>query len=181
MLEDSTIQLAVSILPRETLFVVTMRDPVARMLSAMTMDSCMHGTADNNCLLNDHDDVLQNLPEDAQAVSYGLYARHLKRWLSYVPRERLQMLFFEDITSDPLTALNQVVTRMGLDSFAAPPENVRTKPVQESVCRRQQCDGPVKDALTTRFQQPLQCQSLSRLYGPENEELARLSGSEIPL
>jgi len=179
-LSDSDIQLAASILPKQTLFVVTMRDPVPRMQSAMAMDSCMHGTGSNGCKLDTHLAVLDTLPEDASPVAYGLYAKHLKRWLAFVPKERLQMLFFEDITKDPLTAMNKVVGKMGLEKFTDLGE-VRTKPPQQEHCRLKQCGAPVKKALEDRFKEAAQCARFQKLYGPANAELAALSGSNIPL
>lgn len=48
-------------------------------------------------------------------LALGLYARHLAPWLDALPRERLAVVFFEELTPDPRTVVQRLARFAGLE------------------------------------------------------------------
>lgn len=88
--------------------IVQLRDPVARAYS----DYCMlyrRGSVTK--------EIGRYLDPDTAAgerfINDGCYAHHLRRFLDLFPRERLLVLFYEDIRSAPETQLDHVARHIG--------------------------------------------------------------------
>merc|ERR1719343_575051 len=109
-------------------FVLQLRDPLDRMVSALAMASCTFGNVKNGCRLDESYSIMDNFPLKSQHVYKGMYGTALKRWTKYVPQERILVFFFEELSADPLSVVNKVLVRAGLEAFREMPRNVPTKP-----------------------------------------------------
>ena len=90
-------------------------------------------------------------------VSQGLYAEHLRRWLSHFPPEQLCWLRSEDLFTDAAAAHRKVLAFLGLPARDLPayePNNASPQP-------RDDADRAV-------------VAELEAFYGPHNEELSEL-------
>lgn len=65
-------------------------------------------------------------PISPTVLQYGRYGEHLERWLQAFPSEQLQVVFYEDIKSDPDGCVRRAYEHFGLDpSFVPPPTEKR--------------------------------------------------------
>jgi hypothetical protein len=49
-------------------------------------------------------------------IADGEYGRQLSRWLSYFPREQLEIVFYDEISQRPIEILTEVSSFLGLES-----------------------------------------------------------------
>lgn len=177
---------AVRILPPNAIFVVAVRDPVERMVSAMSMTSCALGTEANACLVPKQLAYASTRPlaadmvaHDDFVVQFGLYARHLERWLQHVPRNRMHIFLHEQIVDSPLAVLNHILREVGLKEFGKMP-SAQKKPEAQVNCRLPAC-SKLRSRYTDHVSSPEVCPRLEALFRPENERLVPLAGSTTPL
>ena len=64
-------------------------------------------------------------PRSTEVLEYGLYGKHLTRYLEVFPREKILALIDEEIRSQPDEAMRAVFEFLGVDTAAAPPWNPR--------------------------------------------------------
>jgi sulfotransferase family protein len=64
-------------------------------------------------------------PRSTEVLEYGLYGKHLTRYLDVFPREKLAVLVDEEIRADPHRAMRTVFEFLGVDAAAAPAWNPR--------------------------------------------------------
>jgi Sulfotransferase family len=101
-------------------FIYLMRDPIER-----TISHYWH-------MVRHHDEyrtMLAAIRSERQFTDVSYYAMQLEAYLKYIDRRRLYVLTFESLISDPLAALNQLYTWLGLDpalrcASLISPENV---------------------------------------------------------
>ena len=48
-------------------------------------------------------------------IDLGLYGKHLSRWLEYIPKNRLKVIFYEDLFADPHRVLSDIYRHIGVD------------------------------------------------------------------
>jgi Sulfotransferase domain len=99
---------------------VLLRDPVERLRSGLNFR------------------LSQGAPDDestvADAVRQGFYARSLRHYLDYFPREQMLVLQYECCAADPAGQLRATYQFLGLDDYE--PEHLH-RPVNASVGKRQ--------------------------------------------
>jgi hypothetical protein len=97
-------------------FIVILREPVARAISHYRF---ILGRAPVPYTL---EQLAANpdLPDPHEILWEGLYARHLKEFFRYYPRERFLILFYEDLFAAPLAFVRRVCTFLGVDSEFTP-------------------------------------------------------------
>ncbi|QBR38572.1 sulfotransferase (plasmid) [Leisingera sp. NJS201] len=84
-----------------------LRDPVKRAFS-----NHMHEIIKGHIPPCTFEDGLENNPA---YLEQGLYATHLKRWLSAFPAEQVKVLFAEDVAASPTGAATAVFSFFGVD------------------------------------------------------------------
>ena len=100
---------------------------------------------------------------DHQHFSYlarGRYAEQLERWFALYPRERFQVVRFEDLVKEPLARLNDVLAFLGLPAASRvdlEPRNTRRYP-------------PMSEAMVAR---------LRDYFAPHNRRLEVLLGRDL--
>jgi len=99
--------------------IITLRDPVARALSAYR-HWLVRGTFSP---LSSVENISLNKPK-MRILEYGYYSQYIKAWMDCFPRENIKLLVFEeDIVKNPLNTMKEVYAFLGLgDSFS--PSNV---------------------------------------------------------
>lgn len=66
------------------------------------------------------------LAENPTYIEHGLYGKHLENWLRHFPKNQIQVIFFEDIVTDPEAVAKSVYRFLEVsESFIS--ENLRTK------------------------------------------------------
>ncbi len=105
--------------------IVCLRDPVARALSAyfwwMRWGLIPIRPAEEG-LWRILDGGYRDLdPTVGDVLEWGLYHRHLTRFLGHFPHEKLLVLFDEDLRRKPADALRQTHEFLGIDPGVAPP------------------------------------------------------------
>lgn len=98
---------------------VVLRPPIERAVSAyywwmlwggLPIESLESGLP---ALMAGHRDA--EFPDAYRVLDYGLYARHLTRWLDHVPPEDLLVLFDRDLRDKSAKALSSVYSFLGLE------------------------------------------------------------------
>jgi len=171
---------AVKILPPRAVFVMNMRDPLDRMVSSMSMESCRHGVPLFGCYIGFMKARMDDLDPDNEFVLKGRYATHLQRWLQYVPRERMLLFFFEELVSDTLGVLNQILRGAGLltlDAVPAIEESARI-PFDTRRCLSRSCGKPASDQLRAAAAE--RCKGIRAFYEPEIRALGPIVGRAVP-
>ncbi len=96
---------------RETLpdarFIVVLRNPVTRAWSHYRMATAKAHVAEDFATLI--------AAEDERILQRGLYARQFETWFSLFPREQFHILFFEELTADPVAALSGLSHWLGIE------------------------------------------------------------------
>ena len=115
--------------------VVVLREPVARAYSAF-----QHARARGREPLESFEEALDADPsrfgEDWNSrricayLDRSLYARHLRVVFEHLGRDAVDVVFFEDLTADPMTVAGQVLTRWGLDPSDLPARLPRENPAR---------------------------------------------------
>jgi hypothetical protein len=102
--------LARDILPPEAPVIVLLRDPVERFASAMR-----HKLTRSELAHEERGRLpeLRNLYSDAQWG--GMYASQLEAWAAAVGRERMMVFQYEAVRADPVSAVESVWSRLGLN------------------------------------------------------------------
>lgn len=175
-------------------FVMCLRDPVDRAVSAY-FHHLRQGRVDPR---HDFSDVMN----EYGILSMGHYARHLRRWLEWFPRERFHFIVYESDVKDPV-AIPGTLTRLADHLGIAPWEEVSNpvvnarEPALVTWMRRRTVLGssPVgRQALRAMSHLPLDVFNarfrtgigetnlawLRDLYAGPNEELASLIGRDLP-
>jgi hypothetical protein len=159
-------------LPPTTRFIVLLREPVQRAISAYWLHR-RQGTepksfpeaiaAEDDRLAGQDERVRRGEPsKQHQLFSYvarGRYAEQLERWFSHVDRERLLVLTSEDLFSSPVTS-HEILAWLGLPGFDRP------FPQSNAAPRHEDTDPDVIAALRHRFE-------------PDNRRLEELLGREL--
>lgn len=115
---------AASVVPHAQLFAV-LRDPVARVVSQHRF--YVQETAYTG-------DLSTFLAEHPNAISRGLYAQQLRRWLDHFPREQLLVLLLEEASTDPERAVASLYAHVGVDPAFVPP-NLRERANESGTAR----------------------------------------------
>ena len=115
-------------LPDARLFVVV-RDPVARAVSAY-FHYVRHGFLPLLPIDDAFDQLLAgslaaDYPRSVEILDYGLYGKHLRRYLEHYSREQLMIFEQKALTGDPASALRRAFTFIDVDPSFEP----RTAPV----------------------------------------------------
>lgn len=97
---------AARVLGDDVPILVLLRDPVERYLSAMRLKATRGGSP-----------WPYPVPMTVQAFS-GFYAEQLAMWCSALPRQRFEVLVYEDVRNDPQSAADRVWRRLGLEPVA---------------------------------------------------------------
>merc|ERR1712228_205923 len=112
----------------ESKFVVLLRDPIERAMSAHKMHACNTGTPANNCTLG---------KKPSPLMPYHIY---LQRWINVVGRARLHIVFFEDLVAEPLREVNGVLKKANIGpQLPRLPRHVPTVPLTEVKCKFPRC------------------------------------------
>jgi len=119
-------------LPPTTRFIVLLRDPVQRAISAYWFNRQMNWDKKSFRVameteverLAGHEERVRNGERSLnhQLFSYaarGHYAEQLRRWFSHIDRERLLIVKSEDLFSSPVAA-DEILTWLGLSPFDRP-------------------------------------------------------------
>lgn len=83
-------------------------------------------------------------------IKIGFYYRHLKRWASVFDRDRIKVLFFDDLKDDSIAFAQRVYAYLGVDSEFEPTGLIRRAksgiPKSRALYRLVAESGPIKDA-----------------------------------
>jgi hypothetical protein len=97
--------------------IATLRHPVDRAYSSYGRLAAMAKKGEPNYDIS-FEDKLKVTP---RLLNEGYYARHLKHYMEYFPREQILILFFEDMNKDPEGYLRAIYEFLGVDpNFRAP-------------------------------------------------------------
>ena len=78
----------------------------------------------------------KSYPKSEEILEYGLYHKHLERYLSFFDRKRILVLFHEEITKDNLAQLQKTYRFLGIDDSYVPRQlNDRPQAVVYSIPR----------------------------------------------
>jgi len=169
--------------------IAILRDPVSRAVS-----SYFHHIGANRVSPNRR---ISEVGDQWGIRSMGHYAENLERWFRYFPRERFQILIYEDdLTGDArLDTLSSVFRHIGVDDSFQPEhmdarynkrrshfdyrlsrlpgrlQHMARKYVPEVVKQSRFWDIPVSEN---------EMEELRRYYAPHNERLAHLLDRELP-
>lgn len=179
-LDGPSLVSALQILPPQTVFVLSMRDPLDRLVSSMSMEACRHGVPLLGCLIPYFKGRMDRMDPDNEFFNKGRYGTHLERWLQYVPRERMLLFFFEEVVSDTLGVLNQILRAAGLqtlDAVPAVPEGAAV-PFDVRRCLSSSCGEPARRTL--RAAAAARCKAIRAFYEPELRDLGSIVGRDVP-
>ena len=68
-------------------------------------------------------------PAAEYIIDYGLYAKHLRRYLEYFDRDRLLILLFDDLKAQPLSVVEQSYRFLAVDASYQPNRSMGTRPM----------------------------------------------------
>lgn len=110
-------------LPNAKLFVV-IREPIARAISAY-YHYVRHGFVpvrplDEAFTLLLNDTWARAYPRSTEILDYGLYGKHISRYLEHFSRDQLLVFEQKGLTGDPLGSLRQAFEFLGVDPTFAP-------------------------------------------------------------
>jgi hypothetical protein len=91
-------------------FIYVMRHPVERAYSHYRHEMEERKIHGNNEMIS-FNEALEKVPE---IFDTSLYRRQIEKFLDYFPRDRLLLLFFEDLTREPAPVLEEVQRFLGL-------------------------------------------------------------------
>lgn len=78
----------------------------------------------------------KSYPKSEEILEYGLYHKHLERYLSFFDRERILVLFHDEIAKDNLAQLQETYRFLGIDDSYVPRQlNDRPQAVVYSIPR----------------------------------------------
>jgi len=141
----------------EAVFLVLVRDPIDRFVSAMNWRLSRHQIARPNERLNPH--WIQS--RGADAVWGGMYATQLRVWTRFIPRERFLVQQYEHFKLFPQATMDRVWRALGLEPV----------PLQD-VSRRSHTATPEEDkSLFSLDSVPRLSESLEATYRPEVEAM----------
>ena len=125
-----SIQRMHKIIPQALLLAI-LREPVTRAYSAYTyaverlMENRLFAQA-----INEELEGLKYEPTDALQRDYlrhGLYAQQLREVFRYFPKERVKIVFFENLKADPTTELKAIFEFLGITNDFIPNLNIRNE------------------------------------------------------
>ncbi len=93
---------------------VSLRDPVERAVSAY-----LHASTTGARDISSFVELLEGEQPD-RIVDVGLYAKHLRPFFETFPREQIYIILYDDIRSDPVTAIGDLYDFLGVDSSFVP-------------------------------------------------------------
>lgn len=93
----------------EAKFIVSLRDPVDRLISHLLMYNRNHGIKQH---LNPQIEAMLN-EEFNQFIDEGFYAKHLERLLKHVEKERIKILIFEHWIKDQSRTIQDLLNFLG--------------------------------------------------------------------
>ena len=152
--------------------VVMLRDPVARAVSAFHHHMHVEGRLDR-------DAPFEELVKTWGIAHMGFYAAHLERWFEVFPRERVQVLVFEDVMAEPQPALDAVCDHIGVDRITLPPARLSERVHGGTKHRGNDGQYYYDEARTQLAISHDDLAMLRDLYAPENRRLARLLGRDL--
>mgnify|MGYP006278372559 CR=1 FL=1 len=93
---------------------------------------------------------------DSKDLRKGRYAEHLKRWREHFPTEQILVLFYDDITTDPVAFIQRIYAHIGADATFVPPAAASEKQTKRVTQRSRALHKAI--AMTRRLftQGPLQ-------------------------
>jgi len=98
--------------------ILCVRNPVNRFVSEYNFQ-VSHGKRTNKEIDEFvQSELLKQTPE--RIFEKGLYAIHLKRFLTYFPKEQIQVLIYEDIEKDSLEFAKNIYSFLGVDTTFIP-------------------------------------------------------------
>mmetsp|Transcript_19187 Transcript_19187/g.60359 ORF Transcript_19187/g.60359 Transcript_19187/m.60359 type:complete len:351 (-) Transcript_19187:28-1080(-) len=175
--KSKTIAFLVQAVPQQTFFVLNLRDPLERMVSAMSMMSCHVGKERNMCQLTRWNATMTTLDTKSQHIYKGFYGKALKKWLQYVPRERILIFYYEEILREPLRVMNEILSRAHLQNLSRVPD-VNSKPDWQTKCKVKQCGTPARDQIKAAAYD--RCPSIRRCFDHEIRDLSSIVGKSVP-
>lgn len=94
-------------------FIYVMRHPVERAYSHYRHEIEERRMLDERYTIS----FEKALEEEPVIIDTSLYRRQIEKFLDYYPREKVLLLFFEDLTNDPPMVLSQVETFLGIRHY----------------------------------------------------------------
>ena len=73
--------------------------------------------------------VQSKYPAAEFIIDYGLYAKHLRRYLEHFDRDRLLILLFDDLKAHPLSVVKQSYGFLAVDESYKPDRSMGTRPM----------------------------------------------------
>ena len=101
--ENALVNIAKDV-PRARLFVI-LRNPIDRAVSAFALHAERHAGRTFS----------EALDSDPELIDRGLYARHLRTVLRHIPRERLAILYYDDLVERPLEFVRSLYSFVEVD------------------------------------------------------------------
>lgn len=119
-------------LPQVRLIAI-LRNPVDRAVSAYfhTMQSAAIPIRPLNEGIGD---ILEGVtqrahPAASYILDYGLYARHLRRYLEHFERDRILILLYDDLKPDPMPMIQRTYRFLGVDDEYVPAGSLGARPM----------------------------------------------------
>ncbi len=157
--------------------IVMLRNPVDRAFSHFTMAQNLYGAPPLEGSLEAEFERIEregldwylqyDHPREPLRYAYvtrGLYARALRRWFGYFPREQFLILRSEEFFADPAAVVAQTLAFLGVDPAAYP----------QDFSYRNMLPGQYSAPMPADFRQRLR-----EFYRPHNQELAGLLGWDV--
>lgn len=175
----------------EVASVIILRNPIDRAISAYALHAEKYQGLS----------FRQAADQDSRLVERGFYTRHLETVYRYLPRERVKVLFYDDIGSAPGRLLDELFAFIGVSTGFRPASigkrvNRVIYPALQKRLQRYGLDWtvdavkrtPVGGWIRRRHSQPRReggtatpddIRWMSRLYAPEVASLSRLTGRDL--
>ena len=156
---------------------VVLRDPAARFYSSFNYTKHNLGLIPKNLMFGDFLQLISNgiplFPKYCLSSSsafvlerdklYGQYANYLRPWIERLGRDRIEIIFFEDLRAGPERVLNAIINSLGLPAFDFSNEFQKTYNLTQQV--RSQSIHRFVRKMNRKLRMPLPLKSrAARLY-----------------
>jgi len=140
-------------------FVVSLRHPIDRAFSQYWHEKKM-GRFDYS-----FEEAIEHFMLFPWFVEHGFYASHLENLLRHFSRDRVTIVFYDDLVADPRGFLDQVLTGMGLDTGFEP--SVLSRRVNEAGAKRNAALRAARGLGSTAALRPVR-NAVKKLTGNKN-------------